>query len=283
MKKTLIVTDSTSSLSWEDAEKLGIEIIPLSVIVDGKEYKDVIEISGQKLLEEIESGKVPTTSQPNLGYIQERMEAWKKENYDQIIIFTISSKLSGTHQAYHFCKNAVELENVYIVDTGSLCAVLSETAIKANQLAKEGLSAEEIIEQTKHIYEKSDTYIYPGTLEQLKRGGRLNPAVATVGALLKIKVLLSLEGFGNAIEKHSVHRTEKKLVQTIFDDLKKKNINGEEYDIFVASVGASEVMQTLKAKIKEEYPTARIIEEVLPAVLVAHTGNNTIGLQYVKK
>ena len=97
MEKYLIVTDTTSAMDQEIAQKNGIELISLSVIVDGHEYKDQIDISTKQLYDYLRDGKIPSTSQPNTGYLVEQMEKWQEEDYEAIIIITCSADLSGTN------------------------------------------------------------------------------------------------------------------------------------------------------------------------------------------
>ena len=85
MEKYLIVTDTTSAMDQEIAQKNGIELISLSVIVDGHEYKDQIDISTKQLYDYLRDGKIPSTSQPNTGYLVEQMEKWQEEDYEAIM------------------------------------------------------------------------------------------------------------------------------------------------------------------------------------------------------
>lgn len=92
MEKYLIVTDTTSAMDQEIAQKNGIELISLSVIVDGHEYKDQIDISTKQLYDYLRDGKIPSTSQPNTGYLVEQMEKWQEEDYE------------GNHYYYLLCR-----------------------------------------------------------------------------------------------------------------------------------------------------------------------------------
>ena len=114
MEKYLIVTDTTSAMNKEIAAAHGIELISLSVIVDGQEYKDQVDISTEQLYDYLKDGKTPSTSQPNTGYLIEKMEAWQKENYEAIIVVTCSADLSGTNNGFHLAKDTVGLDNVYL-------------------------------------------------------------------------------------------------------------------------------------------------------------------------
>ena len=128
MEKYLIVTDTTSAMNKEIAAAHGIELISLSVIVDGQEYKDQVDISTEQLYDYLKDGKTPSTSQPNTGYLIEKMEAWQKENYEAIIVVTCSADLSGTNNGFHLAKDTVGLDNVYIYDSRQVGAPVMDMA-----------------------------------------------------------------------------------------------------------------------------------------------------------
>ena len=144
MEKYLIVTDTTSAMDQEIAQKNGIELISLSVIVDGHEYKDQVDISTKQLYDYLRDGKIPSTSQPNTGYLVEQMEKWQEEDYEAIIIITCSADLSGTNNGFHLAKDTVGLDNVYIYDSRQVGAPVMDMAICAKQLADEGKTVDEI-------------------------------------------------------------------------------------------------------------------------------------------
>ena len=110
MNKYLIVTDTTSAMSLDIANEYGIELISLSVLLDGQEYKDQQDISTEELYQYLKDDQTPSTSQPNTGYLIEKMEQWQKENYDAIIIITCSSDLSGTNNGFHLARDTVGLD-----------------------------------------------------------------------------------------------------------------------------------------------------------------------------
>jgi len=148
------VTDTTSAMDQEIAQKNGIELISLSVIVDGHEYKDQVDISTKQLYDYLRDGKIPSTSQPNTGYLVEQMEKWQEEDYEAIIIITCSADLSGTNNGFHLAKDTVGLDNVYIYDSRQVGAPVMDMAICAKQLADEGKTVDEIFaaleEKTNH-------------------------------------------------------------------------------------------------------------------------------------
>lgn len=272
MEKYLIVTDTTSAMNKEIAAAHGIELISLSVIVDGQEYKDQVDISTEQLYDYLKDGKAPSTSQPNTGYLIEKMEAWQKENYEAIIVVTCSADLSGTNNGFHLAKDTVGLDNVYIYDSRQVGAPVMDMAIRAKQLADEGKDVDEIFkvleEKTKHSF----SFLYPDNFDQLSRSGRLSPMAARMASMLKIKALLYLDEQGKAVDKYSMSRTEVKVLKAIVDKFHELGVNAEKYKIYISH--ADNIVFAKKAKLLLQTTFHGIEVEInnLPAVLTCHGG-----------
>lgn len=272
MEKYLIVTDATSAMNKEIAAAHGIELISLSVIVDGQEYKDQVDISTEQLYDYLKDGKTPSTSQPNTGYLIEKMEAWQKENYEAIIVVTCSADLSGTNNGFHLAKDTVGLDNVYIYDSRQVGAPVMDMAIRAKQLADEGKDVDEIFkvleEKTKHSF----SFLYPDNFDQLSRSGRLSPMAARMASMLKIKALLCLDEQGKSVDKYSMSRTEVKVLKAITDKFHELGVNAEKYKIYISH--ADNIVFAKKAKLLLQTTFHGIEVEInnLPAVLTCHGG-----------
>lgn len=272
MEKYLIVTDTTSAMNKEIAAAHGIELISLSVIVDGQEYKDQVDISTEQLYDYLKDGKTPSTSQPNTGYLIEKMEAWQKENYEAIIVVTCSADLSGTNNGFHLAKDTVGLDNVYIYDSRQVGAPVMDMAIRAKQLADEGKDVDEFFkvleEKTKHSF----SFLYPDNFDQLSRSGRLSPMAARMASMLKIKALLCLDEQGKSVDKYSMSRTEVKVLKAITDKFHELGVNAEKYKIYISH--ADNIVFAKKAKLLLQTTFHGIEVEInnLPAVLTCHGG-----------
>ena len=272
MEKYLIVTDTTSAMNKEIAAAHGIELISLSVIVDGQEYKDQVDISTEQLYDYLKDGKTPSTSQPNTGYLIEKMEAWQKENYEAIIVVTCYADLSGTNNGFHLAKDTVGLDNVYIYDSRQVGAPVMDMAIRAKQLADEGKDVDEIFkvleEKTKHSF----SFLYPDNFDQLSRSGRLSPMAARMASMLKIKALLCLDEQGKSVDKYSMSRTEVKVLKAITDKFHELGVNAEKYKIYISH--ADNIVFAKKAKLLLQTTFHGIEVEInnLPAVLTCHGG-----------
>lgn len=272
MEKYLIVTDTTSAMNKEIAAAHGIELISLSVIVDGQEYKDQVDISTEQLYDYLKDGKTPSTSQPNTGYLIEKMEAWQKENYEAIIVVTCSADLSGTNNGFHLAKDTVGLDNVYIYDSRQVGAPVMDMAIRAKQLADEGKDVDEIFKVLEEKKKHSFSFLYPDNFDQLSRSGRLSPMAARMASMLKIKALLCLDEQGKSVDKYSMSRTEVKVLKAITDKFHELGVNAEKYKIYISH--ADNIVFAKKSKLLLQTTFHGIEVEInnLPAVLTCHGG-----------
>lgn len=278
MSKICIVADSSTGINESLAKKLGIEIAPLSIIINDVEYQDQVEMTADQLIQLLYEEAVPTTAQPNLGLLDEMMERLKKENYDHIIVISLSSHLSGTYQAFVLAANNHEITNIDLVDAKTLAGPVKDVVIKAADMAKNNASVSEIIAMANTVFSMSKSYLFPNTLDQLKRGGRVSSTVATLSSLLKIKPLLVLENGGKTIEKSGTARTEAKIFDMIIDGLKDEVKEGV-HKVHVLHCDGIEIAQRFVETLRSKLGDIEVEVEKLPAVLAAHAGIKSIAVQ----
>lgn len=283
MSKILIVTDSTSGMDVASAKQHNIEMVSLSVIIDGVEYKDHIDIQKDELICKLKEGAVPTTSQPNIGYVKELMRAWRDENYDAIIIITISSYLSGTCQGFHMMKEELQMDNVHIVDTKTVAGPMIDGALYARKMADEGKSVAEILVGLARKFENTSSFLYPETLQQLKKGGRISPVAANMASLLKIKPLLMLKKDGTIIDKYGMSRTENKIFEMIVSYLKEEGVSADTHVLYIPHAQALDTVHRFVAYASEQLENMEMVISDLPAVLTSHAGLGSIAVQSVSK
>lgn len=280
MSKICIVADSSCLIELQQAKELGIEIAPLSIILDGKEYQDQVEMTGAQLRAKLQEKAVPKTAQPNLGLLDGIMKKLKAQNYDDIIVFSLTSNLSGTFSGFNLAVNENEMTNVTVVDTLTLAGPVRDIVLKAAAMVKAGASKQEILDMAQSVMDFTVGYLFPETLDQLKRGGRVSPAVATLSSLLKIKPLLVLENKGTTFEKAGTARTEAKIFEMMLDGFAANGLdkvkNGK---LVILHCAALETAQRFEAAAKSRF--GNIVTEIseLPAVLTAHAGLGAISVQ----
>lgn len=283
MDKILIVTDTTSSMDKKRAAEEGIELLSLSVIIDGIEYKDQVDISTGELYERLKLGALPSTSQPNTGYIMTKMQEWAENGYDQIIVLCCSSDLSGTYSGVNLAKEQLDMDNITVIDTRTIGAPILDMAVAAKDMAVSGASKDDIIAMVHHKMDHTFSFLYPENFKQLSRSGRLSPLAAGVAGMLKIKVLLALKEDGTQIDKFEMTRTESKIMSSIKDHFAKIGVNGSNYKIYLAHGNNSPLAMKFEEYLKLHFDNIETEIVELPAVLTSHAGLGSLAIQAIIK
>ena len=192
MSGIAIVTDSNSGITQAEGKELGIYVIPMPFMIgEGLFYED-INLTQEEFYEKLVGGENISTSQPSP---EEVMKQWEKllETYDEIVHIPMSSGLSGS------CQSALMLAEEYdgkvqVVDNQRISVTQRQSCLDAIALAAKGLGAKEIKDTLENDKFNSSIYIMLDTLQYLKKGGRITPAAAAIGTLLKIKPVLQIQG-----------------------------------------------------------------------------------------
>lgn len=192
--KIAIVTDSNSGITQAQAKELGVSVVPMPVLIDGEQYFEDLTLTQEKFYEKLKADAQVSTSQPSAFDVGELWTNLLKE-YDKIIHIPMSSGLSETcHTLSHLAETEYK-DKVYVIDNQRISITMRQSVIDAINMVKDGKSAEEIRNWLVNTKMQSSIYIMVGTLKYLKKGGRLTPAVAAIGTLLKIKPVLQIQGF----------------------------------------------------------------------------------------
>lgn len=222
MGKVKIITDSNSGILQQEGKDAGIFVIPMPFTIAGNEYLEEISISQDEFYRFLSEDLDVTTSQPSQYYLQEIFDEFLKE-YDEIVYLPMTSGLSGT------CANATALANRYdgriqVVDNLRISVTLKNSVYEALELSRQGKCAKEIKTYLEAQKNMSSIYITLGTLKYLKRGGRITPAVAALGSLLKIKPILFSNGgkFEKVAVSLNVAQAKKKIIMQLKNDLQTK-------------------------------------------------------------
>ncbi len=194
MSKIIIVTDSNSGISKEEAEKIGVVVIPMPFFIEGKTYYEEISLSQDEFYQMLVTGKNISTSQPSIGEICALWDGLLKE-YDEIVQIPMSSGLSMTCEtATTFSQEKEYLGKVHIVNNMRISVTQRQSVYDALRLVKEGKSGAEIKSILENDALNSSIYITVQDLKYLKRGGRITPAAAAIGSLIGIKPVLQIQG-----------------------------------------------------------------------------------------
>lgn len=280
MSKIAIVTDSTCDLDRELAEKLNIHILPLKVVFSQEEqYQDGIEITPEEVYARMPH-ETPSTSMPGPGEIKALFQRLKEEGYTQIVAIHISTGLSSTLDVVKMvAKDFPELE-IETVDSKALSLALGFLVLKAVQLRDLGIKFHEIIEQLNQTRQKIKVFFVVKTLEYLKKGGRIGLVSGSLGQVLDVKPIISINEDGKYYTFSKVRGRVKslaKLKEIVLEKTKGRTVN-----LAVAHSDALEEAKTLYQELLES-TTLKIKESWLGQigpVMGVHAGPGLIGVAY---
>lgn len=232
MKRIAVMTDSNSGITQEQAEKLGVYVIPMPFYIDGELFYEGITLTQEQFYEKLSEDAEISTSQPSPGDV---MEMWDKllEEYDEIVHIPMSSGLSSS------CETAAMLAEDYdgrvqVVNNQRISVTQRQSVLDARMLAGEGRSAAEIKELLELSKLESSIYITLETLKYLKKGGRITPAAAAVGTLLNLKPVLQIQG--EKLDAFAKARGMKQAKKTMLEAMK------HDFETRFADAGGAEGM-----------------------------------------
>lgn len=285
MNKVAILTDSNSGITQAEAKELGVYVIPMPFYINEQLYYEDIDLTQEQFYEKLTQGGEITTSMPITGNL---IDTWDKilEDYDQVVYIPMSSGLSSS------CATAQMLSEDYdgrvvVVDNQRISVTQKLSALEAKKLADMGKSAQEICDALMEVKSESTIYITVDTLEYLKKGGRLTPAVAAIGSLLKIKPVLSI--YGEKLDKFAMARTMKQAKSIMIDALKKdmQNVlhtdNLDDVIISIAHTQNQEAAEKFREELLVEFPGKDIWIDPLSLSVSCHIGPGALACTVTKK
>lgn len=286
MRDYVIMTDSCCDLTAYMAHELELEVIPLTLHMDGQNYPNDLAgtaISHEEFYQRIRQGKLATTSAANVGQYQDAMRNILEQGKD-IVCICFSSALSTTYQSANIAANDLIPEypdsRIYVID--SLCASLGQGLLVylAGQQKKNGLSADQLaawVEQTKgnicHWFTVDD-------LNYLKLGGRVSATTALVGTMLSIKPVMHMsdEGKLTAVGKA---RGRKASLKALLDSVERLSIDPASQTMFICHADCEEEARWMAEQLKERFGVKTVYINYIGPVIGSHTGPNTLGLFFV--
>ena len=279
--KTAVMTDSNSGISRREAEKLGIFSLPMPVIINGETCYEGVDLTQEMFYESLKGGKDVSTSQPSPGEVMGMWDEILAGGYDEIVHIPMSSGLSNS------CEAAISLaaeydEKVQVVDNHRISVTLRESVLEARELAESGLSAREIKKELEERAYDSIIYIAVDTLEFLKKGGRVTPAAAALGAVLNIKPVLTIQGERlDAFAKvRGMKKGKHRMLEALKNDLATRFQGVDMSRVVIGGAGAglsAEEEKEWTDTLKETFPQAMVYYNPLSFSIGSHTGPGAVG------
>lgn len=281
MGKIKIITDSVGDLPQDLAEEWDVEIVPLTINFEDGSYRDGVDIKSDEFYKKLRTcDRLPTTAQVTPS---EFLEVYKKysNEYDDFIVITISSAMSGTFQSAVTASEIGGLEDrVTVIDSKGITLGQGLMVLEAARMAKRGESKEEIINRINEMVEKVEYILVVDTLEYLKKGGRLSATKAFVGEALKIKPVLTMKD-GKLIQTGKI-RGRKKVIKWIMEELKESKVDFSKQTIGVNHTDSREFAEELAEKIQKNFAPKEIILGDVGATVGTHAGPGAVAVYFEK-
>lgn len=282
MGRVAVVTDSNSGITQATAKELGISVLPMPFFIDGKLFFEDIDLTQEQFYQALESDCDISTSQPSPQDVMDLWDGLLKE-YDEIVYIPMSSGLSGSCQTAMMLAEEDYEGKVFVVNNQRISVTMRQSVMEALEMAGKGYDGakiKKILEDTKF---DSSIYITLDTLYYLKKGGRITPAAAALGTLLKLKPVLQIQG--EKLDAFSKCRTLKQAKQTMIDAIKSdcmKRFGSDELaknvNLFVAYSGKDDEAKAYIEELKEVFPNHNIVADPLSLSVSCHIGPGALAL-----
>ena len=280
MGNVAIVTDSNSGISQAEGKELGIYVIPMPFLVDGKLYFEDVDMNKEQFYHFLENDADLSTSQPSPGDV---MDLWDKllKEYDEIVHIPMSSGLSAS------CSTAMGLARDYdgkvqVVDNQRISVTMQQSVMDAKHLVAAGKSAAQIKEILEKEALESSIYLMVDTLKYLKKGGRITPAAAALGTLLKLKPVLQIQG--DKLDAFAKARTAKQgkniMIETMKKDFEERfeSPDGKKMHLEIAYSDDKEAAEAFREEVKKAFPDNEIVMNPLSLSVSCHIGPGAIAI-----
>ena len=286
MSKIAIVSDSNSGITQAQAKELGITILPMPFFVKEKTLYEDIDLTQDEFYQMLSEDADISTSMPLVGNVTDTWDELLK-TYDEIVHIPMSSGLSGS------CETAMMLaqdyeDKVQVVNNQRISVTQRQSVLDAMAMAEKGYTAKQIKDKLEETKFESSIYITLSTLYYLKKGGRITPAAAALGTLLKLKPVLQIHG--EKLDAFSKCRTLKQAKQTMInavsDDFVKRfgsSEKGENMYIEIAYSGEPDEGKLFYDEVKALFPEHDIVMNPLSLSVSCHIGPGAVALACVKK
>ena len=284
--KVAVVTDSNSGITQSKAKELGISVIPMPFMINEETFEEDINLTQEQFYEKLVEGAEISTSQPSPETV---MNLWSEllKTYDEIVHIPMSSALSSS------CQTAMMLAEdfdgrVFVVDNQRISVTQYQSALDAMELARVGLSGAQIKEILEREARESSIYIMVDTLKYLKKGGRITPAAAALGTLLRIKPVLQIQG--GKLDSFSKARTVKQakttMLSAVAKDLEERfdDPKAEKCWMEIAYSCEKEIAEEFQQEIRQQFPQVQQIHmDPLSLSVACHIGPGALAVAITKK
>lgn len=285
MSKIAVITDSNAHITPQEAEKLGISVVPMPFMIGDETFYEGITLSREEFYAKMESGASIVTSQPSPSDV---MKIWDDalKTHDEVVYIPMSSGLSGSCQSARMLADDYD-GKVQVVNNQRISVTQKRSVLDALEMADMGMSAAQIREELEHVKYESSIYIMLDTLYYLKKGGRITPAAAAVGTLLRIKPVLQIKGerldaFSKARTlnqgKNIMINAMKHDIETLYGGTDKENVW-----LYAVQGNVPDQFAEFSQEVRAAFPAFNVQDDVLSLSIACHIGPGALAIACSKK
>ncbi len=286
MSKIAIITDSNSGITQKEADKLGIFVVPMPFMINGEDFFEDINLTQDQFYEKLAEDATVSTSQPTPESL---LTLWDKvlKDYDQIIYIPMSSGLSGSCQSADMLAQEEYEGKVFVIDNQRISVTQRQSALDAKAMADAGYTAEQIKDKLIETKMDASIYIMLDTLYYLKKGGRITPAAAALGTLLRLKPVLQIQG--EKLDAFAKARTTAQgksiMINAIKADIENRFGGMEAGDFIIAGAYTNnlEAAMEWKKEVEAAFPGHEMHMDPLSLSVGCHIGPGALAVTVSKK
>lgn len=285
MSKIAIITDSNAHITPGEAEKLGIGVVPMPFTIGDETFYEGINLSREDFYAKMESGASIVTSQPSPSTV---MGIWDKalETHDEVVYIPMSSGLSGSCQSARMLADDYD-GKVQVVNNQRISVTQKRSVLDALEMAEMGMNAAEIRKELEHVKYESSIYIMLDTLYYLKKGGRITPAAAAVGTLLRIKPVLQIKGERlDAFSKaRTVNQGKNIMINAMKHDIDTLYGGTDRENVWLYAVHGNvpDQFAEFSQEVRAAFPGIKVQDDVLSLSIACHIGPGALAIACSKK
>lgn len=281
MGNIAIITDSNSGITQEHAKRLGISVLPMPFNIDGEDFFEDINLTQEQFYEKLMNDCTVKTSQPGPDAV---MKSWDEalESYDEVVYIPMSSGLSGSTQTAMMLAEDYD-GKVHVVDNQRISVTQYQSVLDAMEMSRAGYTGKMIKDRLEKDRFDSSIYIMVDTLKYLRAGGRLTPAVAALGTLLKIKPVLQIQG--EKLDTFSVARTHSQAKTLMINQMTKDIVGrfggtatGKGVKLYVAYSYDKESAEIFVDEVKKHFPDTDPEAYALSLSVSCHIGPGSLAI-----
>lgn len=285
MSRVAVVSDSNSGIAQQEAKELGVYILPMPFFVNNETFFEDVDLTQEEFYNRLKEGCEISTSMPSIASVTELWDELLKE-YDEIVHIPMSSGLSSSYETAAML--ALDYDGkVFVVNNQRISVTQRQSVLDAKALAEQGYQASAIKEILEREKFESSIYIMVDTLAYLKKGGRITPAAAALGTLLRLKPVLQIQG--EKLDAFAKARTVKQAKSMMIDAMKNDFTNrfhdseGKNMYLEMAYTHDLEAAEEFKKEVQTAFPGSEIIMNPLSLSVSCHIGPGALAVACSKK